>query len=225
MDEVAVLTSGGLDSCVLVADLARSTRVHPVYVTFGLAWEPAERAALEHFLSALCSDAVERLTVLEAPVASLYGDHWSVTGRDVPDERTPDSAVLLPGRNVLLLAMTAVWCSLNDVQVIAMGTLSANPFPDATPEFLQDYARCLGVGLAPHRIEIRTPYRRRTKAEIIAEFPELPLQLTFTCVAPVADAHGPLHCGACNKCAERRLAFERAGVTDPTRYDAAGRGF
>ncbi|MFJ3230619.1 hypothetical protein [Streptomyces sp. NPDC086787] len=35
----------------------------------------------------------------------------------------------------------------------------ANPFPDAAPEFLRDYARCLGAGLAPHRIEILTPYR------------------------------------------------------------------
>ncbi|MEV6317793.1 7-cyano-7-deazaguanine synthase [Streptomyces sp. NPDC051776] len=218
MEEVALLASGGLDSCVLIADLAKRTRVHPVYVMFGLTWEPAERAALERFLPALNSDAVEPLTLLEVPAATVYCDHWSLTGQGVPDAQTSDAAVLLPGRNVLMLAVTAVWCSLRDIHTIAMGTLSATPFADATPEFFRDYARCLGAGLAPHHIKINTPYRDRTKADVIAEFPDLPLHLTLTCLAPTSDAHGPLHCGACNKCAERKLAFEQADVNDPTRY-------
>src|SRR5437879_5847528 len=43
VDRVAVLTSGGLDSAVLVADLARNADVFPLYVEFGLAWEAAEQ--------------------------------------------------------------------------------------------------------------------------------------------------------------------------------------
>jgi tRNA(Ile)-lysidine synthase TilS/MesJ len=50
VERVAVLTSGGLDSCVLLADLARENTVYPIYVEFGLAWEKAEQAALRgHF--------------------------------------------------------------------------------------------------------------------------------------------------------------------------------
>ena len=45
-----------------------------------------------------------------------------------------------------------------------------------------------------------------------------PLELTFSCLAPVQSTH----CGACNKCAERQHAFRQAGITDPTCY-AAGR--
>ena len=42
-DPVAVLASGGLDSAVLVADLASEGRqVTPIYVRFGLAWEDVE---------------------------------------------------------------------------------------------------------------------------------------------------------------------------------------
>src|SRR5437870_608912 len=41
--DVAVLVSGGLDSAVLVAELlGQGSVVQPIYVRFGLAWEPTE---------------------------------------------------------------------------------------------------------------------------------------------------------------------------------------
>ena len=51
-DAICVLASGGLDSAVLVATLARRRRVHPLYVRSGLNWEWAERALLARFLAA-----------------------------------------------------------------------------------------------------------------------------------------------------------------------------
>jgi 7-cyano-7-deazaguanine synthase len=39
---------------------------------------------------------------------------------------------------------------------------------------------------------------------------------TISCMSPVGDRH----CGACNKCRERREAFAEAGVPDPTSYAA-----
>ena len=47
-----VLLSGGLDSGVLAAHEAQSSRVVPVYVSVGLAWEAAEVAMIERLLSA-----------------------------------------------------------------------------------------------------------------------------------------------------------------------------
>jgi 7-cyano-7-deazaguanine synthase len=43
---------------------------------------------------------------------------------------------------------------------------------------------------------------------------DMPLELTFSCLAPVAG----LHCGRCNKCAERQAAFRDAGIDDRTEY-------
>ena len=84
---------------------------------------------------------LQPLRVLEQPVADLYGDHWGLTGQGVPAAGTPDEEVFLPGRNVLLLAKSLLWCHLNRVPEIAMAPLAANPFPDATPEFFRDFAR------------------------------------------------------------------------------------
>ncbi|MEU9480528.1 7-cyano-7-deazaguanine synthase [Streptomyces sp. NPDC048191] len=219
MKPVTVLASGGLDSCVLIADLARSATVHPLYIKFGLAWESQERYALKRFLDALPSGtAVEPLSVMEMPVASVYGHHWSVTGENIPDTRAPDIEVELPGRNLMLLAGAALWSSMRGVNALALGSLEGNPFSDASPEFFRQYAECLSTGLAPHRIEILTPYRHRTKTELISTFPDLPHELSLTCMAPRTDAKGLLHCGACNKCAERRHAFVAARLHDSTRY-------
>src|SRR5450631_2924639 len=134
----AVLTSGGVDSAVLVADLARQGwAVQPLYIRFGLAWEATEEAHLRRFLDALPLNLqASPLVVFDLPVADLYGAHWSVSGAGVPDDSTPDSAVYLPGRNLLLLAKSSVWCALHGVASIALGTLKGNPFADSGPDFM-----------------------------------------------------------------------------------------
>ena len=213
MSRIAVLASGGLDSSVLVADQARNAEVFPIYVQWGLAWEATEREALQSFLAALGSAGVMPLTVLSVPIGAMYGDHWSLTGKGVPALGEPDSAVFLPGRNILLIGLAAVWCSTHDVSRIAIGSLDGNPFPDATPEFFRDFTRVLSIGLG-HQVHVEAPYRDLHKSEIIKRFSGLPLELTLTCMAP----RGGKHCGRCNKCGERRLAFEQAGVTDRTVY-------
>src|SRR5262245_48394692 len=121
MDRIAVLTSGGLDSCVLLADLATKADVFPLYVEFGLAWEVEEQKALRAFIAALpvasagSSGHAAALEVLQLPVRSIYGKHWSTTGEGVPASDAPDIDVYLPGRNVLLIGLTAVWCAVQDV--------------------------------------------------------------------------------------------------------------
>ncbi len=210
---VAVLASGGLDSAVLIADLAGEAIVFPVYVEAGLAWEEGEKHALRAFLDALNDTNVQPVTALELPLRRLYGEHWSTTGEGVPDYGAPDSAVYLPGRNVLLIGVTAVWCALHDIGMIALGSLDANPFPDATPSFFAGYGRLLSEALA-HEIEVVAPYRRLQKSDLIARFAALPLHLTLTCMAPREGKH----CGACNKCRERQEAFRHAGVRDRTQY-------
>lgn len=218
MERIAVLASGGLDSAVLLADLARDATVFPVYVEAGLAWEGEEQHALAAYLDALDHANVQPITVLEMPVRRLYGDHWSTTGEDVPAYEAPDAAVYLPGRNVLLIGVTAVWCALHDVSKIAIGSLDDNPFPDATPRFFESYSRLLTESL-DHAIEVVAPYRHEHKSALIARHPDLPLELTLTCMSPKRDAGRIAHCGACNKCRERRDAFREAGVADRTEYE------
>ena len=209
-----VLISGGLDSCVLLAHLAQQVReLTPLYVQAGLVWEGIELIWLRRFLARLNYSGLQPLRQLSLPVEDTYQSHWSTTGQAVPGAHTEDSAVYLPGRNLLLLSKAAVYCSLNRIGVIALGLLKGNPFPDATPAFLHGLERLASDALT-HPLEILTPFRSLTKTEVVQLGKGLPLELTFSCIRPV----GEKHCGGCNKCAERRRSFLEAGVQDRTDY-------
>jgi 7-cyano-7-deazaguanine synthase len=210
-EELVVLASGGVDSAILVADQAsKGQMVQPVYIRFGLAWEEVEEAHLRQFLGSLPEAlGIRPLVVLGLPIADVYGAHWSVSGAGAPDETTPDEAVYLPGRNLLLLAKTTVWCARHGPARIALGTLRGNPFVDSSGEFFSGFASSASLALG-HKVEVRTPFAEMTKAEVLALGRDLPLELTFSCIAPV----GTDHCQSCNKCAERRKAFAEAGIED-----------
>lgn len=218
---LAVLVSGGLDSAILLGEaLARQAVVHPLYVRHGLYWEEAEQHHLRRFLEALRRPSLHPLTVLELPVADLYGAHWSVNGQGVPDAASPDEAVFLPGRNVLLLAKTMLWCHQHGVPALALAPLESNPFPDATPAFFTTFQHAVNLAVGG-QVEVLYPYLGLTKTEVLKRGRHLPLGLTFSCIRPMEGRH----CGRCNKCAERRRAFRRAGLADPTAYgDSAESG-
>jgi 7-cyano-7-deazaguanine synthase len=213
-DQTAVLASGGADSAVLVADLAGPGHVvHPVYVRFGLRWERAEEAHLRRFLGTLDVRTVRPLAIIELPVTDVYGAHWSLSGAGIPDETTADDAVYLPGRNLLLLAKTSVWCARQGLSRVVLGTLRGNPFADSSPQFFAGFG-ALATAALGHDLRVETPFARLTKAEVLGLGRGLPLEHTFSCIAPV-DAR---HCGRCNKCAERRKGFADAGLEDRTSY-------
>jgi 7-cyano-7-deazaguanine synthase len=218
---LCVLVSGGIDSAVVLAEAAQSgERVIPAYVRSGLIWEPAEMYWLGRFLETLPRQGLAPLAMLELPVSDLYGDHWSLTGQSPPDADSPDEAVYLPGRNILLLAKGGVLAARRGCRAIVMGPLASNPFPDGTRAFFDAMALALGIGMGrAGDLPVLTPLAELTKAEVVRRGADLRLDLTLSCLDPVEDR---LHCGACNKCAERRLGFRAAGVEDPTTYATAG---
>jgi 7-cyano-7-deazaguanine synthase len=155
--------------------------------------------------------------ILEVPVADLYGPHWSITGRDVPHANTPDEAVYLPGRNVLLLSKAMLWCHLHAVPALALALLEANPFPDATPAFFAAFQDAVNRAVKG-QVRVVCPYAGLGKVEVVRRGRGLPLGLTFSCLQPVDGRH----CGRCNKCAERQRAFAAAGMLDESAYQSEG---
>jgi 7-cyano-7-deazaguanine synthase len=213
-DAIGVLASGGLDSSILIGHLLRERRrVQPFYIRTGLAWQTAELAALERFLAAVATGDLAKLVVLDMPLADLYDGHWSLTGREVPAADSPDEAVFLPGRNALLLVKAAVYCQLHGIGELALAPLGTSPFDDASSAFVREFQAAMNHG-SPRPVRLTLPFRESNKNQVMALGRELPLELTMSCIAPL----GELHCGRCNKCAERQTAFREAGIEDRTKY-------
>ena len=184
----AVLFSAGLDSAVLVADEAQRGRVHPLYVSVGLAWEAAEVAMAERLLSAPVYDGrVGALQRLQFTMRDVYPPtHWAIRGTP-PAYDTPDEDVYLTGRNLVLLAKAGTWCAQHRVPRVVLGPLAGNPFPDARREFFVAMAEALSLGL-DWSVEIAAPYRDLHKEQVIQRGVELgvPFELTLSCMNPRA---------------------------------------
>lgn len=213
---LAVLASGGLDSCVLLGEAVRAyPAVVPIFVRVGSVWEGAEFVALTHFCRALNTPNLKPIVELHQPVADLYGPHWSLTGDGVPMIGEPDEASYLPGRNVLLLAKPLLYCAANRIPELATAPLASNPFPDATPEFYDGFAAAVGRAVNA-RVSVLRPYAAMHlhKADVVRRGRGMPLEHSLSCAKPI----GGLNCGRCSKCGERRDGFAAAAVVDPTRY-------
>jgi len=222
---VGLLLSGGLDSAILLSHFMKTARrVQPFYVQSGLFWEAPELRAVRDYLSAVATQQLsavatqqlDPLVVLNLPLEDIYENHWSVTGRDVPALDSADEAVFLPGRNPLLAIKAAFWCQLHGIRELALATLSSDPFPDATPAFFQELESVLQQALSA-QLKLIRPFDGFDKRQVMELGREAPLELTFSCIAPIGDRH----CGRCNKCGERQRAFRVAGRQDLTEYAVA----
>jgi len=208
------MASGGLDSCILIGDLLRRRQlVQPFYIRTGLTWQGAELPALTRFLAAVQCESLRPLIQLDLPLYDLYHGHWSLTGRGTPDASSPDEAVFLPGRNALLLIKAAIYCQLHGIRQLAIAPLGTSPFEDAGPQFFAEFQAAMNRGVE-RRVELLRPFGKCDKKQVMTLGESLPLELTFSCIHPVDG----LHCGRCNKCAERRHAFDLVGRTDRTVY-------
>jgi 7-cyano-7-deazaguanine synthase len=228
---IGLLFSGGLDSAIMLGHLLDSSHhVQPFYIRSNVYWQREELSAAVQLIDSLSQRTwtdgaeVRPLVILDLPLDDLYGDHWSINGRRTPQDDTPDEAVFMPGRNPLLVIKAALWCGLNQIDRLALAPLAANPFADSSDAFFTAYESALNRAIPDGDtclpVRLVRPFARMTKREVMQLGSGLPLQFTFSCIRPCNG----LHCGRCNKCAERRSAFAEAERSDPTKYKSGPSG-
>ena len=211
---VVVLASGGLDSCVLLSCVAElAGEVHPLFVRNGHPWEDAEVAALRRFVAAIDCPQIRPVAERALPLRDLLEVHWGASGYQ-PGFSEGYRANFIPGRNLALLSVAALFAFVQGADALALGLLEGNPYPDASPSFFSAFETLFAEGLG-RPLAILTPFIQLPKDEVVRIGAPLRLELSLSCVNPVDGQH----CGdGCNKCAERQKAFALAGIADPTSY-------
>ena len=214
---VVAVVSGGLDSTVLLYDLAeRCAEVKALSVNYG------QRHVKElEFAKSICA----RLKISHE-IADLRGiSHLlagsSLTSKDiaVPDGHYAEEtmkATVVPNRNMILVAVGAAWAISNKYDAVAFAAHAGDHaiYPDCREEFAQALDKA--VSLADwHSVTVARPFVTISKADIVRRGQKLgvPFEATWSCYKG-----GAIHCGTCGTCVERREAFSLAGVTDPTEY-------
>ena len=175
----------------------------------GLAWEDAEARAIARLLaSPPFVGRVAPVVTLSVDASDIYpATHWAIRGTP-PAYDTPDEDVYLEGRNIVLISKAAVLCARLKIEQLAIGTLAGNPFPDATPEFLDAISRAMSLGLArPFRVVAPLSHFHKEDVVRLGRSLGVRLELTLSCMNPALDGSP---CGRCSKCRERDDAFRVA---------------
>jgi 7-cyano-7-deazaguanine synthase len=217
MKRTVLIHSGGMDSTVLLAHLvAEGREVHALSVDYGQRHRRELAAAAER-----CAyyQVPHRVADLRG-VTSLFGANALTDAQvAVPEghyEEASMKATVVPNRNMLLIATAAAWAMSLKASAVAYGAHGGDHaiYPDCRPAFAD--ALDQAIRLADwHEVSLERPFVAMDKTAIVRRGAELgvPFALTWSCYVG-----GDRHCGKCGTCVERKEAFVRAGVPDPTVY-------
>ncbi|MHB8079981.1 MAG: 7-cyano-7-deazaguanine synthase QueC [Candidatus Krumholzibacteriia bacterium] len=214
-----VLVSGGMDSCVCVAEAARGFAPALLHVGYGQRTaareERAFHAIADHY------GVTRRLVTSLDPLRLIGGS--SLVDPDLPvEEGLPAGggvpSTYVPFRNANLLAIGVSWAEVLGARALFIGAVEADSsgYPDCRAEFYRAFQGAVDAGTRPEtRITIHTPLIRLSKADIVRRGRELgaPLHLTWSCYTGQE-----LACGRCESCLLRLRGFAAAGLTDPVPY-------
>jgi 7-cyano-7-deazaguanine synthase len=214
-----VIFSGGLDSTTLLYELkSAGHEVAALAVNYG------QRHRRELLCAkTICQNIDVELTTLELPeLVQIFGrNSLSDSSVAVPvGTYQPDSMqqTTVPNRNMILLSLATGWAISNGYQAVAFGAHSGEytPYPDCRPEFAvaMDKAARL-CDWQPLRI--LAPFVNWSKSDIVRRGGELGVSFEETWSCYVG---GETHCGRCGTCLDRKSAFEKSGVDDPTEYES-----
>ncbi len=214
-----ILLSGGLDSATVLAIASQEFECHAISFNY------AQRSLSE-------INAASRLAELNAASHQIiHIDNGVMAGSALTDDTIPVPVALtsgipvtyVPARNTLFLSHALAVAEVLSSQDIFIGVnaVDYSGYPDCRPEFIRAYESMANLAtkaaVEGKLLTIHTPLIDKSKAEIIRMGLKLGVDYSHTVSCYQANAEGEA-CGGCDSCQLRRKGFNKAGVSDPTRY-------
>lgn len=217
-----VLLSGGLDSATALAIAqARSGRCHALSFDYG----QRNIAELEAARRVAARASLAGHEFMRIDLAALGGS--ALTDKQLAVPQAPSSGVpvtYVPARNTIFLSCALAWAEVLGIDDICIGINAVDyaGYPDCRPEYLEAFEKLARLatraGAEDRRpVRIHAPLLHLSKAEIIRRGNELGVDYSLTLSCYQADAEGRA-CRLCDACRFRSEGFQRAGLSDPTRY-------
>jgi 7-cyano-7-deazaguanine synthase len=218
-----VLLSGGMDSCVCAALVARDHQSAALHIGYGQRTELRERRAFESICDRL--GIHDRLLVRNEALRAIGGSALTDSSIAVPESHGMESAGLsgdipvtyVPFRNAHFLSVAVSWAEVLGAEKIYIGAVEpdSSGYPDCRPAYYRAFNEVIKAGTKQGNIRVVTPLIAMHKAEIIRLGLELnaPFDLTWSCYQREDRA-----CGVCDSCVLRLRGFREAGAEDPIPY-------
>jgi 7-cyano-7-deazaguanine synthase len=213
--KTVIVLSGGPDSAT-VAYWAKCEGYDLYPITFKYGQIAVKETEAAQKIAASLGTKTKIIDLSE--LKGIFGDVTSLCNTDIPLTSEFTEPIIVPFRNGIFLSAAvsyAVAICANKIFYGAHG--SDEPFyPDCRRVFYEAFEKAAQLG-TEREITIKAPFSDLPKSGIIKKALELqvPLELTWSCYLD-----GARHCGKCESCVNRKKAFKKAGIKDPTEYEA-----
>ncbi len=154
-------------------------------------------------------------------IGKLFASDLLKSGGDIPEghyEAENMKQTVVPFRNAIMLSIACGFAESVGAEGLVIAAHGGDHaiYPDCREDFMRAMGDAMKAGTYAG-IELLRPFIALTKGQIAAEGARLGVDFarTWSCYKG-----GPVHCGKCGTCVERREAYLRAGLKDPTVYAA-----
>jgi len=218
-DSALVILSGGLDSTSLTGYVNKKhSEMNLLHFNYGCKATTREIDAVKKIKEFYnCELTILPIDYTHSKGAStLFKEDKITTGKDGVEYALD----WVYARNLLMLSSAVAYAEANEYGHIYIGTNleESGSYPDNEEQFILDFNGLLWGALNNGiKIEVHTPLGGLMKKGIV-EFGmryNSPLHLSWSCYNG-----GELHCGKCGPCYMRKIAFDRAKIQDPTKYES-----
>ncbi len=222
MKKAVVVYSGGIDSVCVACYLKSKYELYGISFSYG---QKANREiiAAKSFAKKL---GLKKHKIVDISfMKQLYGDSNVLTSskRKIPSKF--DYSIVVPIRNAVFLSIASAWAFTLNVSLVAYGAHTGDKnYPDCRPIFAKKLESSFNQGEIDgiktglrKNIKIWSPYKEGlSKSDLIkVGYKTIGESIfkTWSCYSS-----GRYHCGFCESCNNRKIAFEKSGIKDKTKY-------
>jgi len=224
------IMSGGLDSLCATAYVKGYKKYRIKVITFSYG-QRAKREILQSKRLAKILDFDEHRIVNINFMKELYGNSNVLTNTNLPIPSKFDNSIVVPVRNAVFITIATAWAFSVNADLIVYGAHSDDfSYPDCRPKFIESITNALNIGEedkinsgVKRKISIWSPSLEGiSKYELLKLGHEILGDTIFeswSCYSNGKKIHRDiLHCGECESCINRKMAFTKAGIEDKTVY-------
>jgi 7-cyano-7-deazaguanine synthase len=214
VEKCVVVLSGGPDSTT-VAYWAKDKGydVHAITFNYG----QIANKEIDHAVRIAREIGVTHKVVDLSALKGIYAGVTSLIDESVRMTPNFSQPIIVPFRNGVFLSVVVAYAASIGASMILYGAQGSDEpyYPDCREEFYKAFEKAARLGTEQPMV-IDAPFSSMTKSEMLKKWLELnvPFHLTWSCYL-----NGSKHCGRCESCINRKMAFMEAGIPDPTDYE------